>query len=77
MTAYALLFHRRLNAAMLGSRARIGDVNAQVEDSLAGIRTVQSFTGEEAEQGASTRPTTCSCGAGRTVTATRPTSTRA
>ncbi|WP_103130169.1 ABC transporter ATP-binding protein [Deinococcus aerius] len=51
MAVYALYFNRRLNAAMLGSKARIGDVNAQVEDSLAGIRVVQSFTGEAVEQG--------------------------
>ncbi|WP_216326705.1 ABC transporter ATP-binding protein [Deinococcus aestuarii] len=51
MAAYALVFHRRLHRAMLRSSERIGDVNAQVEDSLAGIRTVQSFTNEGVEQG--------------------------
>ena len=29
------------------SRDRIGDINAQVEDTLAGIRVVKSFTNEE------------------------------
>lgn len=50
MAVYALVFHKRLHAAMLRSNARIGDVNAQVEDSLAGIRTVQSFANEGLEQ---------------------------
>lgn len=50
MAAYAVFFNVRLNQAMLRSRRRIGDVNAQVEDTLAGIRVVQSFTGEGTEQ---------------------------
>ncbi|GHF55145.1 ATP-binding cassette subfamily B protein [Deinococcus metalli] len=49
MLVYALRFHRRLSAAYLRGRERMGDVNAQVEDSLAGIRVVQSFAGETAE----------------------------
>ena len=51
MAVYALYFNRRLNAAMLRGKVRAGDVNAQAEDSLAGIRVVQSFTGEALEQG--------------------------
>ena len=50
MTVYTVFFNVRLNRAMLQSRIRIGDVNAQVEDTLAGIRVVQSFTGESVEQ---------------------------
>ncbi|GMA16713.1 ABC transporter ATP-binding protein [Deinococcus metallilatus] len=50
MAAYTVFFNMRLNRAMLQSRRRIGDVNAQVEDTLAGIRVVQSFTGEGTEQ---------------------------
>ncbi|THF86258.1 ABC transporter ATP-binding protein [Deinococcus sp. KSM4-11] len=49
MTVYALHFNRRLNAAYLHSRERMGDVNAQVEDSLSGIRVVQAFANERAE----------------------------
>ncbi|WP_045235122.1 ABC transporter ATP-binding protein [Deinococcus pimensis] len=49
MALYALVCHRHLHRAMLRAAARIGDVNAQVEDSLSGIRAVQSFTGERAE----------------------------
>lgn len=50
MVAYAIFFNVRLNRAMLKSREQIGEVNAQVEDTLAGIRVVQSFTGEATEQ---------------------------
>ncbi|MFB9995439.1 ABC transporter ATP-binding protein [Deinococcus oregonensis] len=50
MAVYAVFFNVRLNRALMESRRRIGDVNAQVEDALAGIRVVQSFTGETAEQ---------------------------
>ena len=50
MAAYAIFFNLRLNRALMHSRARIADVNAQVEDTLAGIRVVQSFAGESLEQ---------------------------
>lgn len=49
MAAYAFYFNRRMNAALKISRARIGDVNAQVEDTLSGIRVVKSFTNEAIE----------------------------
>jgi ATP-binding cassette subfamily B protein len=47
---YALHTNKRLNRAMRASRDRIGDINAQVEDTLAGIRVAQSFTNEDVEQ---------------------------
>jgi len=47
---YAFLFNERMNKAMRTSRERIGDINAQVEDSLAGIRVVQSFANEKIEK---------------------------
>ena len=50
MIIYALYFNRRLNIGLSESRARIGDINAQVEDALAGIKVVQSFTGESIER---------------------------
>jgi ATP-binding cassette subfamily B protein len=46
---YAFYFGRRMLAALRTSRDRIGDVNAQVEDTLAGIRVVASFTNEAVE----------------------------
>ncbi|MBZ0298980.1 MAG: ABC transporter ATP-binding protein/permease [Anaerolineae bacterium] len=50
MTVYALYFNKKMNAALSRSRERIGDVNAQVEDTLSGIRVVKSFTNEDIEQ---------------------------
>ncbi|GIO60458.1 MULTISPECIES: ABC transporter ATP-binding protein [Paenibacillus] len=49
MAAYAFYFNRKMNAALRISRDRIGDINEQVEDSLAGIRVVKSFTNEHVE----------------------------
>lgn len=49
MGGYAFYFNRKMNATLLESRARIAEVNAQVEESLAGIRVVQSFTNEGLE----------------------------
>ena len=39
-----------MNIALRRSKDRIGDINAQVEDTLAGIRVVKSFTNEEIEK---------------------------
>ena len=50
LLAYSLYTNKRLNRALRTSKDRIGDINAQVEDSLAGIRVVQSFTNENIEQ---------------------------
>jgi ATP-binding cassette, subfamily B, bacterial len=50
MTLYALYFHRRMQAALRLSRDRMADINAQVEDTLAGIRVVTSFTNDAIER---------------------------
>ncbi|MFW6096829.1 MAG: ABC transporter ATP-binding protein, partial [Chloroflexota bacterium] len=50
MAVYALFFNRRMVDALGRSKERIGDVNAQVEDTLAGIRVVKSFTNEALER---------------------------
>ncbi len=49
MAGYAFYFNRKMKVALRRSRDRIGDINAQVEDSLAGIRVVRSFSNEEIE----------------------------
>lgn len=49
MALYALHFNRRMNRAMRQSRENIGNINAASEDTLSGIRVVQSFTGERLE----------------------------
>ncbi len=51
MAVYALYFNKKMNRALRSSKDRIGDVNAQVEDTLTGIRVVKSFTNEEVETG--------------------------
>ena len=43
MALYAAHFNRRMNRALRQSHDRVGDLNAQAEDTLAGIRVVQSF----------------------------------
>jgi len=50
LAVFSLYFTKRLNSAFKRSRERIGDVNAQVEDTLAGIRVVKSFVNEEIER---------------------------
>jgi len=50
LAVFSLYFTKKLNAAFKSSRERIGDVNAQVEDTLAGIRVVKSFVNEETER---------------------------
>ncbi len=50
MTLFAVHFNRKMNRALRLSKERIADVNSQVEDTLAGIRVVQSFANENVEQ---------------------------
>jgi len=50
MAVYAFYFNRRMNRAMRQAKDRIGDINAQVEDSLAGIRVVKAFANEAIER---------------------------
>lgn len=50
MGFYGFYFSKKMHHALRKSRDRIGDINAQVEDTLAGIRVVKSFTNEEIER---------------------------
>ncbi|MHB8630089.1 MAG: ABC transporter ATP-binding protein [Aggregatilineales bacterium] len=50
MATYAFHFNKKMNVALRTSKDRIGDINAQVEDTLSGIRVVKSFTNEEIEK---------------------------
>lgn len=50
MTLFIVYFNRKMKLALRRSHDRIGDINAQVEDTLAGIRVVKSFTNEEVER---------------------------
>ena len=49
MALYAYHFNKQMKTALRQSHDRIGDINAQVEDTLAGIRVVKSFTNEAME----------------------------
>lgn len=49
MGLYGFYFSRKMQHALRKSRDRIGDINAQVEDTLSGIRVVKSFTNEAIE----------------------------
>ncbi len=42
-------FNHKMRATFARNRKQVGEVNAQVEDSLLGIRVVKSFTGEQRE----------------------------
>lgn len=49
MLCYALVYNKRMKHAFKENRARIADINSQIEDSLAGIRVVKSFGNENRE----------------------------
>lgn len=49
MLVYALIFNKKMKYAFKENRARIADINSQIEDSLAGIRVVKSFGNEKRE----------------------------
>ena len=46
---FAIYFNRKMKRAFKKNRERIGDINTQIEDSLAGVRVVKSFANEEVE----------------------------
>lgn len=50
MTVHAIYFNGQMRRTLRRSRDHIGDINAQVEDSLAGMRVVQSFANELVER---------------------------
>ena len=49
MLVYAIFMNRKMKRAFKENRARIADINTQIEDSLSGIRVVKSFSNEETE----------------------------
>ena len=50
MGIYGFYTAKKMYAALKKSSDKVGDINAQVEDTLAGIRVVKSFTNEEVEK---------------------------
>ncbi len=50
MLLFARIFNKRMRKAFMDSRHQVGELNAQVEDSLLGIRVVKSFANEPMEE---------------------------
>lgn len=50
MLMYGGYFSKRMHLALRKSKDRIGDINAQVEDTLSGMRVVKSFVNENVER---------------------------
>ena len=50
MIIVLMMFNRRMKAGFKESRAQVGELNSQIEDSLLGIRVVKSFANEGIEQ---------------------------
>ncbi|MBE7030228.1 MAG: ABC transporter ATP-binding protein [Ruminococcaceae bacterium] len=50
MLACSMFFNKRMRRAFKKSRAQVGEINSQVEDSLLGIRVVKSFAAERIEE---------------------------
>mgnify|MGYP001774633351 CR=1 FL=1 len=49
LVIYAVYFNKKMKNAFRENRARIADINTQIEDSLSGIRVVKSFGNESVE----------------------------
>lgn len=50
MLFFSMRQNRRMQATFLDNRRKIGDVNVSLQDTLAGIRVVQSFANEDIER---------------------------
>lgn len=49
LIVYAFIYNKKMKRAFKENRARIADINTQIEDSLSGIRVVKSFANEKEE----------------------------
>lgn len=59
MAAYAFYFNFKMKRAFKENRAKIADINSQIEDSLNGIRVVKSFANEDVEMGKFKKGNSC------------------
>ncbi len=50
MVVFLFVFNHKLRSQQLRQRRQIGEVNAQVEDSMLGVRVVKSFANEDIER---------------------------
>lgn len=51
MAIFAVAVNKQMKKAFRANKARIADINSQIEDSLSGIRVVKSFGNEKVEMG--------------------------
>ena len=49
MLVFAYFLNKKMKRAFKRNRIRIGEINAQIEDNLSGIRVVKSFANEDIE----------------------------
>lgn len=49
MVVFAVYYNKKMKYAFSQNRAKIADINSQIEDSLSGIRVVKSFANEKEE----------------------------
>jgi len=49
MLIFAVYYNKKMKKAFAQNRAKIADINSQIEDSLSGIRVVKSFANEKEE----------------------------
>ncbi|SHJ26486.1 ABC transporter ATP-binding protein [Hespellia stercorisuis] len=49
MVVFAVYYNKKMKSAFSQNRAKIADINSQIEDSLSGIRVVKSFANESEE----------------------------
>lgn len=49
IVAFAFILNRKMKKVFKQNRARMADINSQIEDSLSGIRVVKSFANEDIE----------------------------
>lgn len=49
MVVFAVYYNKKMKSAFAQNRAKIADINSQIEDSLSGIRVVKSFANENEE----------------------------
>ncbi|HYF84462.1 MAG TPA: ABC transporter ATP-binding protein [Clostridia bacterium] len=50
MMVFAIFYNNKMRSVFMRNRQKIAEINAQLEDSIAGVRVVQSFSNEKVEQ---------------------------
>lgn len=50
MLVFSIFYNKKMRSVFMRNRQKIAEINAQIEDSIAGVRVVQSFSNEKMEQ---------------------------